>query len=161
MFFVKISKEHYTQVSKIYAQGLDTGISTFETEIPTWEKWDKKYHNFGRVAIQLDNEIIAWGALSPVSARAVYKGVAEVSLYVGMEYRGKGFGKKVLLELIRLSELNEIWTLQSGIFRENKGSYHLHLDSGFREIGYRERIAQREGIWYDNVLMERRSTVVG
>lgn len=160
MPFIEINKDNYAEVAKIYQEGLDTGVATFETEVPSWEKWNLSHHTYGRVALKELETIQGWGALSPVSSRFVYRGVAEVSLYVSANQRGRGLGKIILSELIRLSQDNGIWTLQSGIFKENKASRKLHLDCGFREIGYRERVAQRNGVWYDNVLMERRSGTI-
>ena len=156
-----IQQEDYPSLAEIYQQGLDTGIATFETEIPTWKYWDKAHLQIGRTAAWRDNEMAGWAALAPVSTRAVYVGVAEVSIYISTTHRGKGLGHLLLQQLISVSEQNGLWTLQSGIFPQNIGSIELHKKNGFRKIGYRERIAQRNGSWQDNVLMERRSKVVG
>ena len=108
-----------------------------------------------------EGSMLGWAALSPVSGRCVYGGVAEVSVYIDNNAIGRGVGTSLLKELIIRSEANNIWTLQSGIFPVNKGSIALHLKCGFRKIGFKEKIGQRGGVWFDNVLMERRSTVIG
>lgn len=157
MKIVLLEKEHYSQVSKIYSEGLSTGIATFETEIPTWEQWDKKFLKKCRFITLIDTEVVAWCALNPVSNRAVYHGVAENTIYVAQQYRGKGVGTLLLKYLISESEKEGFWSLQAAIFPQNKVSIQLHLDCGFRMIGTREKIAERDGKWYDNVLLERRS----
>lgn len=156
-----ITVENYSEVAKIYKLGLATGVASFETNVPHWESWDKKYHSFCRHSAVIENKIVGWVALTPTSKRKVYAGVAEVSIYVDPAYAGKGIGRQLMTVLIPESEAEGIWTLQSGIFRENSASLALHQKFGFREIGYREKVAQRDGVWYDNVLMERRSRVVG
>ncbi len=161
MELVSIQKENYTEVAAIYAQGIATGVATFETTIPDWPHWDKSHLPFGRIAAISDQLMQGWAALSPVSSRCVYGGVAEVSVYIAENARGKGVGKFLLQALINESENNNIWTLQAGVFRENKASIALHEKCGFRIIGYKEKIGQLNGIWLDNVLLERRSTVVG
>ncbi|WP_347373106.1 N-acetyltransferase family protein [Aequorivita sp. Q41] len=161
MKLIFISEENFSEVAKIYGEGLLTGIATFETTLPSWEKWDKGHLNFGRILAIEENKYLGWAALSPVSSRCVYGGVAEVSVYVSSTARGKGVGEFLLKNLIELSEENNIWTLQSGIFRENIASHKLHLKCGFREIGFKEKVGQLKGVWKDNVLLERRSKTVG
>ncbi len=161
MKLIFISEENFSEVAKIYGEGLLTGIATFETTLPSWEKWDKGHLNFGRILAIEKNKYLGWAALSPVSSRCVYGGVAEVSVYVSSTARGKGVGEFLLKNLIELSEENNIWTLQSGIFRENIASHKLHLKCGFREIGFKEKVGQLKGVWKDNVLLERRSKTVG
>lgn len=158
-----ICENNYPQVAAIYAQGLATGVATFETEVPDWPKWHAKHLPFARLAAvnEANRQMLGWAALAPVSARAVYRGVAEVSLYVAASARGQGVGTFLLPALIAASEANGIWSLQSSIFRENKASMALHLSFGFRVIGYKEKIGQRNGIWYDNILLERRSKKAG
>ena len=152
---------HYPQVKQIYLDGIATGQATFQTDAPEWEEWDKSHLKHSRI-ISLDGEvIIGWAALTPVSGRCVYAGVAEVSVYVAASHRGKGIGKILLNELVLRSEQNSIWTLQAGIFPENKASVQLHKNNGFRIIGTREKIGQMNGIWRDTLLMERRSNKVG
>lgn len=160
MHFVEIKKDNYIQVSEIYKEGLETQIATFETKIPSWDTWNNKYHKFGRIALVENEKIIAWASLSSVSDREVYKGVAEVSVYVKASERGKGLGVKVLKELINISEENNIWSLQASIFRENNASLQIHKKCGFRIIGFKEKIAKLNSIWKDNFLLERRSTTV-
>ena len=150
-------KEDFTAVSNIYAQGIATGIATFETEIPDWETWNKKYIDTCRIVATIDEVVTGYAILSQASKRKVYKGVAEVSVYVGSEYQGQGTGKKLLKELIRQSEIHDFWTLQAGIFSENKASIELHKKCGFRVVGIREKIGRLNGKWFDNYFLERRS----
>lgn len=156
-----LTREDWPQVKAIYQQGLDTGIASFETLAPAWAKWDKAHLKIGRIVAEDLDEIMGWVALSPVSSREVYRGVAELSIYIDPMYAGKGLGQILLEAIIQVSEEHGFWTLQSGIFRENTASIKLHEKMGFRMIGFREKIAQRNGIWYDNVLMERRSKRIG
>lgn len=152
---------HWTQVAAIYQAGIDTGNATLETSVPTWDAWDKAHIPHCRF-VAMDNDIVAgWSALTPVSGRCVYAGVAEVSVYIHPAYQGKGIGKKLLEQLVISSEAQGLWTLQAGILRENIASLKLHAACGFREIGYREKLGQYRGIWRDVVLMERRSKKVG
>ena len=161
MELVTIQKDNYTEVAAIYAQGIATGVATFETLTPDWQHWDKAHMPFGRIAVNSNQIMQGWAALSPVSSRCVYGGVAEISIYIAENVRGKGIGKFLLQALINESENNNIWTLQAGIFRENMASIALHEKCGFRIIGFKERIGQMNGVWKDNILLERRSTVVG
>ncbi len=161
MNLVNISEENYPEVARIYGEGLQTGTATFETTIPSWEKWDAGHLSFGRILAVEEDSPLGWAALSHVSSRCVYGGVAEVSVYVSVSARGKGVGEFLLKKLIEISEANNIWTLQSGIFRENIASHKLHLKCGFREVGYKEKVGQLHGVWKDNVLLERRSKIVG
>ncbi|MET2986351.1 GNAT family N-acetyltransferase [Aureibaculum conchae] len=156
-----IAIEDWSAVSEIYMLGIETGIATFETEVPSWEKWDIKFLKHPRLAAWSENKIMGWAALSIVSSREVYKGVAEVSVYVHTDYAHQGIGIQLLEKLIVESENNGIWTLQAGIFRGNIASINLHKKIGFREIGYREKVAKRDGIWHDNIIMERRSKIIG
>jgi phosphinothricin acetyltransferase len=158
-----LAREDWQGVLAIYLEGIATGLATFETAAPSWEKWDSAHHNFARlVGVSEENgQLAGWAALSPVSNRAVYSGVAEVSVYVGSEFRGQGVGGVLLDNLIAQSESNSIWTLQASIFPENKASIALHVNRGFREIGTRERVAKLSGVWRDTVLLERRSQIVG
>ena len=148
-------------VSRIYAEGIHTGFATFEKEIPSYDKWDKAHLKECRLVAWQDTEVVGWASLSPVSSRCVYGGVAEVSVYVSKEHRGKGVGRQLLLSLIDASEKAGFWTLQSGIFPENRASIQLHETCGFRLLGKRERVGKLDGIWKDNVLFERRSKTVG
>jgi L-amino acid N-acyltransferase YncA len=157
----EMSPDHWKEVALIYEQGIATGMATFEKSVPSWEAWNNNHINECRLIALMQNKIIGWAALSAVSSRCVYGGVAEVSVYVGTASRGMGVGEMLLIELIGQSEKLGYWTLQSGIFPENEGSIHLHQKAGFRIIGFREKIGQLDGVWKDNVLMERRSKKVG
>ena len=161
MEIVKIDAQHYPQVVAIYLQGIATGIATFQTEATEWEAWDKGHLPDCRIAAFEGSQMAGWAALSPVSSRCVYAGVAEVSIYIAEHFRGKGIGKYLLLKLIEESEAAGLWTLQSGIFSDNTASIKLHEQCGFRVIGYREKIGKKDGVWKDNIIMERRSLVVG
>ncbi len=156
-----ITADNYKRVAEIYMEGISTGIATFETGAPTWEAWDSAHTSYARLVAKQGDHILGWAALSPVSSRCVYGGVAEVSVYVASDARGKGVGKFLLQSLIHESERSGIWTLQSGIFRENEASIAIHKKCGFRVIGYKEKIGKLHGEWKDNVLLERRSKVVG
>ncbi|RZS99044.1 GNAT family N-acetyltransferase [Aquimarina brevivitae] len=151
------SKQDWTAIADIYQKGIDTGIATFETIAPNWSNWDATHFQHCRFKAVTDDKIIGWAALSPVSKRYVYHGVAEVSVYVDPEQHSQGIGTWLLTRLIAQSEIEGIWTLQSSIFTENTSSIMLHKKLGFREIGYREKVGQRNGKWYDNILMEKRN----
>jgi L-amino acid N-acyltransferase YncA len=153
--------QHWQEVSEIYRLGLLSRNATFETEVPDFASWNKKFHDHLRWVVVLENKIVGWAGLLPVSVRKVYEGVTEVSIYVHPDFVGKGIGKQLMNHLIVESEKAGIWTLYASIFPENKASIHLHVSNGFREIGYRERIAQLDGKWRDTVLFERRSKVKG
>ena len=148
-------------VKEIYLEGIATGNATFETAAPSWEQWDAGHLRFARLVARLESKLIAWAALSPVSQRCVYSGVAEVSVYVSAASRRSGIGRKLLQSLIDESEQNGIWTLQAGMFPENTGSLALHQSCGFCEVGRRRRIGKMNGIWRDTILLERRSPIVG
>jgi phosphinothricin acetyltransferase len=151
----------WEQVRAIYLEGIASGQATFEVEAPTWEHWDAVHHPFARLVARSGGRVAGWAALSPVSRRRCYAGVAEVSVYVGAEYRGRGIGRQLLLTVIAESERQGIWTLQGATFPENEASLRLQRACGFREIGRRERVAQLRGVWRDTILTERRSTIVG
>ncbi len=152
---------HWNEVKRIYEEGLATGNATFQTTAPEWEEGDKAHIRNCRL-IAIDNgKIVGWAALSPVSDRCVYGGVAEVSVYVSKSARGKGIGKELLKDLVENSESNQFWTLQAGIFPENKASLRIHEENGFRILGTREKIGQMKGVWRDTVILERRSKMVG
>jgi len=152
----------WTAVAQIYADGISTGDATFETAVPTWEKWDRGHlPNCRFVARSETGEVVGWAALSPVSSRCVYAGVAEVSVYVAPSAWGRGVGKQLLQTLVESSEAAGIWTLQAGIFPENEASVKLHEKLGFRVVGRRERLGQQYGRWRDVLFLERRSQKVG
>jgi len=153
--------EHAGAVLEIYGHGIASGMATFETKVPDWEGFNLKYLPHSRL-LAVENTIpVGWAALSPVSARDCYSGVAEVSVYVHQEHQRKGIGRSLLVELINTSEQHGIWSLLSVIHEENRASIHLHEQCGFRFIGYRERIAQLDGIWRTTVMLEKRSKIVG
>ncbi len=151
----------WVEVRRIYLEGIATGNATFETEAPSWEKWDRTHLPHSRLTVSDGAKVVGWAALSPVSARRVYTGVAEVSVYVAETARGKGLGRLLLSSLIDSSERQGIWTLQAGIFPENLASIALHNSLGFRELGRRERIGKMGERWRDVVLLERRSRIIG
>lgn len=148
-------------VREIYREGIATGHATFQTEAPDWPEWDAGHLQHCRLVARSEGEAGGWAALSPVSRRECYAGVAEVSIYVAEAHRGRGLGRRLLAALVAESEKHGIWTLQAGIFPENRASIALHQRLGFREVGFRERIGQRGGRWRDTVLLERRSKTVG
>jgi|ERR1019366_1223157 phosphinothricin acetyltransferase len=156
-----MTKQHWNAVREIYGQGIATGNATFETSVPDWKEWDERHLPTCRLIARRDKKVRAWAALSRVSSRRVYDGVAEVSIYIAEEARGHGIGSKLLNALVEASEQNGIWTLQAGILAENAVSIRLHQRAGFRIVGTRERIGCMDGRWRDTVLMERRSAVVG
>lgn len=151
----------WDSVANIYKEGIETGVATFETNTPSFDAWNKAHISTCRFVAENKNEILGWVALSPVSNRCVYGGVAEISVYISASSRGKGVGKLLLEHVIRASEKEGIWTLQSGVFPTNHGSIKLHKSAGFRMIGTRERVGKLHGKWIDNILFERRSKVVG
>jgi phosphinothricin acetyltransferase len=158
----KMTPQDWPVVREIYREGLDTGHASFEIAVPDWEKWDAKYlPEFRLVARMESGAVVGWAGLTRVSERRAYAGVAEVSVYVAAEARGRGAGEMLLRALIDVSERGGIWTLQSGVFPENTASLRLHLKCGFREVGRRERLGKRDGVWRDSLLLERRSTVAG
>ncbi len=152
--------EDWRSVRDIYAEGIATGRATFETGAPEWEEWHQNHLPFCRLVARAGGQVIGWAALSAVSKRACYAGVAEVSIYISDGARRQGVGKALLAALIGCSEEAGIWTLQATIFAINHASRRLHLGCGFREVGYRERIARRDGVWLDTVVFERRSSKV-
>jgi L-amino acid N-acyltransferase YncA len=172
---VPMPPDLWPAVREIYREGIATGNATFETLVPDWEKWDSSHRKDCRlVAVDQINEdtgeflvplsaltVLGWAALSQVSARKVYAGVAEVSVYVSAAARGRGVGKALLEALVKESELIGIWTLQAGIFPENIASLALHKSCGFRQVGLRRRIGKLGDKWRDVMLLERRSETVG
>jgi phosphinothricin acetyltransferase len=150
--------DDWTEVAAIYRDGMRDGMATFETEVPQWQAW-REAHPL-RVVAEVDERVIGWAALSPVSSRWAYRGVAESSVYVARPQQGKGIGRTLMQELIARSESAGIWTLQTSIFPENNASLRLHHAAGFRVVGVRRAIGKRDGLWRDTVLMERRSEVI-
>jgi len=158
--------EDWEQARLIYLEGISTGDSIFEADAPDWDKWDAAHLPEHRLVIRAGNSVLAWAALSPVSSRCAYSGVAGVSLHVAAGYRDKGIGSVLLNALIDSSEKAGIWTLQVGIFPENEASLRMVRKHGFREIGRREKLGKmthgnRAGTWRDVILVEQRSKVAG
>lgn len=151
----------WPQVRAIYLEGIAAGQATFEQSAPDWDAWDHKHLPACRLVARQAGQVVGWTALTPYSARAVYAGVAEVSVYIAAAHRGAGVGRRLLDALVTASELAGLWTLQAGIFPENMASVRLHERSGFRIVGRRERIGQLHGVWRDVLLLERRSQTVG
>ncbi|MBW3535654.1 MAG: GNAT family N-acetyltransferase [Gemmatimonadetes bacterium] len=149
------------RVLAIYALGIETGDATFQTEAPSWDAWDAAHLAAPRLVAEDGEDVLGWAALSPISSRPVYAGVAEVSVYVAPEARGRGVGGLLLAALVEGSEKVGLWTLQAGIFPENRASVRLHEAAGFRRVGRRERLGRRDGRWRDVLLLERRSDAVG
>jgi len=153
-------------VLALYQAGMAGGEATFESKAPDWPAWSAAHHPHSRFVAESSVEIIGWAALAPVSGRAVYRGVAEVSIYVAEEAAGAGVGAALMAALIEGAEQNGVWTLQASIFEENRASARLHTRHGFREVGRRERIGlmtfgPHKGRWRDTILLERRSAIVG
>lgn len=157
----KMSDDLWEDVKRIYLAGIATKNATFEHQSPDWDKWDKAHRKDCRFIARIDNKIAGWAALSNVSERCVYSGVAEVSVYVDPEYMRQGIGDQLMNSLIKGSESNGIWTLQAGIFPENISSIKLHEKYGFRIIGVREKIGKMDDKWRDVFLLERRSKKTG
>jgi L-amino acid N-acyltransferase YncA len=155
-----LSEEDWPDVRRIYEEGLRTGVGSFETTLPSWEEWDAARLPHSRLVAR-ERTLLGWAALSPVSRRACYAGVAEVGVYVAAEARRRGVGRALLRALIASSEAHGIWTLQGATIATNAASLALQDGCGFRVVGRRERIGRRDGVWHDTILTERRSTVVG
>lgn len=160
IILTRMRQDDWPFVRKIYEEGIATGQATFEQEAPEWDSWNKDHLRICRFVAKKDNQVIGWAALSPISERCVYGGVAEVSVYVSSDARGQGVGTQLLWALIEDSGKEGIWTLQAGIFPENTASLQLHRKNGFREVGYREKIGQHKGVWRDVILMERRNPLI-
>lgn len=159
--FREMLDSDWEAVADIYRQGIETGNATFRQEVPSWEYWNDAYSKKCRIVAIENGEVVGWTAILPVSTRCVYGGVNEVSIYISLDHTGKNIGTRLLEELVKQSEENGIWTLQSGIFQENTGSIKIHEKNGFKTIGIREKIGKMNGRWRDVILMERRSQSVG
>jgi len=158
----KMLSTDWPEVAAIYTEGLHTNIATLQSECPEYPQWDDAHLKQCRLVAVDGDKVLGWAALSPVSGRCVYGGVAEVSIYIAGACQGQGIGSLLLTELIADSEREGFWTLQSGILTENTASVKLHEKCGFRHVGYRERIGRDQfGGWRDTLLMERRSRVIG
>ncbi len=152
--------DDWPAVRAIYEEGIRGGDATFETEPPSWERWDSA-HAGPRLVVELGGSVVGWAAVSPVSDRCCYEGVGDVSVYVAEAARGAGLGRSLLEELVERSEQAGYWTLSAGVFPENEASIRLHRGCGFREVGLREGLGQLHGVWRDVLLLERRSALVG
>ncbi len=143
-------------MAAIFAEGIATGVATFETAVPTWDAWDAAHLPEHRLVAELDGDVAGWVALVPYSRREVYSGVGEESVYVAERARGRGVGRALLEAVIESARAGGLWTLQAGIFPENAASLAVHHALGFREVGVRERIGRLDGVWRDVVLLELR-----
>lgn len=161
MEITQMLTHHWNAVKQIYEEGLATGNASFQTSAPSREEWDLAHAARPRLVAIEGQTVLGWAAITPVSGRCVYAGVGEVSVYVSDAARGKGIGRQLLAALIEASEKENFWTLQSGIFPENKASIAIHKACGFRMVGNREKIGKMNGIWRDTLLLERRSTRTG
>jgi L-amino acid N-acyltransferase YncA len=161
IFIEPLNAEHWEAVCSIYLEGIATGNATFQRTAPEWEEWDAGHLRSCRMVARSEGQIVGWAALSQVSTRPVYRGVAEVSVYIAESARGRGVGTTLMARLIADSEAEGIWTLQAGIFPENTSSITLHTKAGFRVVGTRSKLGCMDGRWRDVVLLERRSLVAG
>ena len=155
-----MTESDWPQVSRIFAMSIETGLYTFHTFCPDWESWDRVHHKVCRLVAVDEGQIVGWTALTPISPRPVFNGVAEVSIYVDLEHRRQGIGREMMNCLIKTSQEAGFWTLQSTIFKDNEASLQLHLGCGFRVVGYRERYARNKfGRWQDTWLVEHRASL--
>jgi L-amino acid N-acyltransferase YncA len=161
IIFRPMKADDWKSVAEIYRQGIETGHATFQQDIPNWDEWNNGHLKDCRIIAEQDSEIVGWAALTPVSGRCVYAGVAEVSVYVSDNHKGQKIGTNLLNKLVSESEKEGFWTLQAGIFQENIPSLLIHEKAGFRKVGFREKIGKMNGIWRDTILLERRSKTIG
>ena len=151
-----LREDDWPTVAAIYREGIETRLATFETEVPEWSAWDSAHLPEHRLVARTGGDVVGWAGLTPVSRRAVYKGVADLSVYVATVARGQGVGRALLATLIESVRAGGLWTLQAGVFPENETSLALHRSAGFRDVGVRERIGRLDGVWRDVVLLELR-----
>ena len=151
-----LREDDWPAVAAIYREGIEGRLATFETEVPEWSVWDEAHLREHRLVARTGEEVVGWAALTPVSRRAVYAGVADLSVYVTVSARGKGVGRALLAALVERARAGGLWTLQAGVFPENEASLALHRSLGFRDVGVRERIGRLDGVWRDVVLLELR-----
>ncbi|WP_328647160.1 GNAT family N-acetyltransferase [Amycolatopsis sp. NBC_00348] len=149
----------WASVRRIYGEGIATGIATFETTVPSRTQLDAKWLPGHRWVAEREGQVVGWAAATPISTRDCYSGVAETSVYVADGQRGRGVGKALLRKQVMAADEDGLWTLQTSIFTENRASLALHHAAGYRTVGVRERIAQRDGAWQDTIFLERRSPV--
>ena len=155
-----ITEHDWPTVRAIYDEGIATRNATFITSSPEWPEWDSGHLPTCRLVATADGQVLGWAALSPVSSRCVYAGVAEVSVYVAASAQGRGIGRTLLSALVEASEAKGLWTLQAGILPENEASVAIHERCGFRIVGRRERLGKMDGVWRDVLLLECRSSQV-
>jgi phosphinothricin acetyltransferase len=151
-----LREDDWPAVAAIYREGIEGRLATFETDVPEWSVWDEAHLREHRLVARTGEEIVGWAALTPVSRRPVYAGVADLSVYVAASARGKGVGRVLLAALVESARAGGLWTLQAGVFPENEASLALHRSLGFRDVGVRERIGRLDGVWRDVVLLELR-----
>jgi L-amino acid N-acyltransferase YncA len=154
----ELRPDDWPDVTRIFEDGLDVG--TFEETVPSWEDWDASHLAAPRLAARDGGEVLGWAVLAPISRRACYRGVVENSIYIAPAARGRGVGRALLLELVRRADAAGVWTIQAHTFADNAASIALHQACGFRFVGFRERLAQKRGVWRDTALLERRSELV-
>lgn len=155
----RMLRADWPRVAEIYAEGIATGNATFETEVPTWARWDALHLEEPRLVARIGDRIQGWTAVRPVSEREVYRGRVECSLYIAAEARGQGVGEALMQELAARADAAGLWTLEAIVFPENRASVRMLEASGFRVVGRRERLARLHGAWRDVLLLERRSPV--
>jgi len=158
-----MKREDFDEIVRIYKQGIKTGISTFQTKAPTYEDWDEGHIKECRLVARQEDKLLGWVSVSKIFQREVYNGLLELSIYIDEEARGKGVGLKLMNSLIEESEKHGIWSLQSLIIKENEASIALHEKCGFRQVGFWEKVGKMasDNLWYDVVIMEKRSDIVG
>ncbi len=156
-----LTEKHWPEVKAIYKSGVATGNTNFSLAFPDWDGWNKTHVKNCRLVATENATVLGWAALTAITDQCVFAGVAEVSIYIAADARGKGIGKQLLKAVIDESERNNFWTLEARIFPENLASVRIHQENGFRIIGNRERIGQLNGVWRDTLLLERRSSKVG
>jgi phosphinothricin acetyltransferase len=161
MLIRSMVRADFPSIKSIYQQGIDTGHATFQVEANDWDEWDISTMSVCRLVSVIENNVVAWAALSAISSRCVYVGRAEVSIYVDEQHRGTGIGSSLLKGLIKSSEEEGIWSLEASIFPENKASLSIHKKNGFIVVGLREKLGKMNNHWRDLILMERRSLIVG
>lgn len=159
--FRPMTRGDWPRVAAIFKEGIETHNATYDRDIPSWEQWNADHFPQCRIIVDVNGEIAGWAALLPISNRYVFRGVAELSIYLSCKFINRQIGRRLLAHIIDESEKAGFWMLQSGIFPENKASLRIHEKTGFRLVGRRERIGKMDGIWRDIVLLERRSKITG